>query len=376
MSEPWNRTTRYVVLLIALGGLLWLAFAFRTLLSPLLVAALLAYLLNPAVDLLKRKTRLQHRAAVSIVYLLFLILLATVLVTLVPVAISQVNRLSIELGRIQASLEQSVAAPIVVAGYPMPLDDALVEINEAISQFLHPTQLFRVLRIATSNLVWILIILVVAYYLLRDWVKMREWLVRLAPEAYQPDVRQLHEEVKVVWRSYLRGQLALMLSVGVLTTLASAAVGLRGAMALGLLAGALDLIPSLGPTVALVVAASLAWFDGSAYIDISSGWFALLVIVLFSGIQLAENMLLQPRIMGRVMQLNAGLVFVAVMGALASAGALVALIIVPVLSTARIVGRYLHRRILGLPPWLDVRSGSTSIPDPEASGNQNTANGS
>ena len=376
MSEPWNRTTRYLGLLFALGGLLWLLIAFRALLSPLLVAALLAYLLNPAVTLVKRFTRLRHRPAVSLVYMLFLILLVTILVTLVPVAVSQANRLSVELGRIEGSLEQAMAAPIVVAGYPVPLDDALVEINEVISQFLRPTQLFRVLRIATSNLVWILMILVSTYYLLCDWAKMREWLVDLAPEAIQPDVRRIHEEVKVVWHSYLRGQLALMLTVGIMTTVASAAVGLRGAVALGLLAGALDLIPSLGPAAALVVAASLAWFDGSVHIDISNGWFTLLVIVLFSGIQLAENTLLQPRIMGRVMQLNAGLVFVAVVGTLASAGALAALIIIPVLGSARIIGRYLHKRILGLPPWLDVRSGSTLIPDPEAIGNQDTANGS
>jgi predicted PurR-regulated permease PerM len=288
-----------------------------------------------------------------LVYLLFLIVLITVLVTLAPVTIGQANRLSIELERIQSSLEQAVAIPVVIAGYPVPLDDALAEIDEAFSQLLRPTQLFRVLRIATSNLVWVLMILVAAYHLLHDWVKVREWLVRLAPEAYQPDVRRLHDEVKVVWRSYLRGQLVLMLTVGVLTTLASAAVGLRGAVALGLLAGGLDLIPSLGPTAALVVAASLAWFNGSTHIDISHPWFTLLVIVLFNGIQLVENLWLQPRIMGRVVRLHAGVVFVAVVGALASAGALAALIIVPVLGSARIVGRYLHKRILGLPPWPD-----------------------
>ena len=376
MSRPWNRTTRYLALLIALGGMLWLAIAFKALLSLILVAALLAYLLNPAVTLVKKLTMLRHRPAVSLVYLFFLILLFAILVTLVPVVVSQANRLSAELGRIRVSLEQAVAAPILIAGYPVPLDDALVEFDETFSQLLRPSQLFGILRIATSNLVWVLIILVTAYYLLCDWVRLREWFMRLAPDAYRPDLRRLHAEIKVVWRSYLRGQLALMLAVGILTTLASAAVGLRGAVVLGLLAGALDLIPSLGPTVALVMAASLAWFNGSAHLEISHAWFTILVIMLFSVIQLTENVWLQPRIMGRSVRIHSGVIFVAVVGALSLSGALVALIIVPVLGSARIVGRYLHKRILGLPPWSETTAGSPSNPDPDSSGTQDEANGS
>jgi predicted PurR-regulated permease PerM len=92
---------------------------------------------------------------------------------------------------------------------------------------------FRFVRGATSNGVWVLVILVTTYYLLRDWERLREWLVRLAPEAYQPDVRRLHQEIKDIWQAYLRGQLLVMLLVGILTGLASAALGLPGAATLG-----------------------------------------------------------------------------------------------------------------------------------------------
>jgi len=122
-------------------------------------------------------------------------------------------------------------------------------------------------------------------------------------------------------------------------------------MALGLLAGLLDLIPSLGPTATMVVAALVAWFEGSTYLPLSNAWFTLVVIALYTLVQLVENVWLHPRIMERSLRLHPGLVFVAVVGALTLAGALVALIIVPLIGSTIVVGRYVHRKMLGLEPW-------------------------
>ena len=207
---------------------------------------------------------------------------------------------------------------------------------------------------ATTNLAWIMVILVTTYHLLQDWERLREWLIHLVPAGHQSDVRRLYEEIKTVWQAHLRSQLRLMLLVGVLVGLGSAAIGLRHALLLGLLAGGLDLIPSLGPIVAMAVAIGVAWFEGSVYLPLSKGWFAIVVIVLYTLVQQVENIWLQPRIMGRRLRLHPGLVFIAVTGALALGGTVVALIIVPLLATAGVVGRYVHHRMLGLEPWPEV----------------------
>lgn len=142
-----------------------------------------------------------------------------------------------------------------------------------------------------------------------------------------------------------------MLLVGFLTGLGSAVIGLRHAMLLGLLAGGLDLIPSLGPIVAMVVAVAVAWFEGSTYLPLSKGWVVAMVIALYTLVQQMENVWLQPRIMGRRLRLHPGLVFIAVSGALTLGGTVVALIIVPLLASAGVVGSYVHRRMLDLEPW-------------------------
>jgi predicted PurR-regulated permease PerM len=351
LNQGWSRTTRYLALIIVLTGLAWLLFAVRALIGPLVLAALLAYVLNPAVTLITTRTKLSHRLSVSLVYILFLAALAVISFLFVPVVVNQAKRLSLELQNIEAQLENAWASPVTFLGFDLSLDELLAELQGISTPLLRSERVFKVLKATTTNLAWVLVILVIPYYLLQDWERLREWLIHLAPEAYQPDVRRLYQELKGVWRAYLRGQLLLMLIVGVLTGLGSAAVGLPGAVVLGLLAGLLDLIPSLGPTATMVVAALVAWFEGSAYLPLSNAWFTVVVVALYTLVQLVENVWLQPRIMGRSLRLHPGLVFVAVVGALALGGTLVALIIVPLIGSAVVVGRYVHRRVLALEPW-------------------------
>jgi predicted PurR-regulated permease PerM len=368
VNEGWSRVTRYLALILVLTALVWLLFAVRALIGPLVVAALLAYVLNPAVTLITTRTKLRHNLSVSLVYLLFLAVLVVILVIFVPVVVHQAKSLSLELQDIKVQLEDALVRPITFLGFDLSLDALLVELKEISSPLLKPERVLRVLKATTTNLAWILVILVTPYYLLRDWERLREWLIRLAPEAYQADVRRLHKDIQGVWQAYLRGQLLLMLVVGVLTGLGSAGVGLPGAVALGLLAGVLELIPSLGPTAAMVVAAVVAWFEGSAHLPLSNVWFTAVVVALYTLVQLVENVWLQPHIIGRSLRLHPGLVFVAVVGALTLAGALVTLIIVPLIGSAVVVGRYVHRKMLGLEPWpeptgnlsTDTSSGSSA----------------
>jgi predicted PurR-regulated permease PerM len=360
MNQGWSRAIRYLTLIIVLMGLAWLLFAARALIGPLIIAALLAYVLNPAVTLIKTRSKLRHHVSVSLVYFLFLTVLVVTLVIFVPVVVNQARRVALELQVVEVRLEEALVSPVKFLDFELPLDELLAELQEISAPLFKPQRVLRTLIAATTNLAWIMVILVTAYHLLRDWERLREWLIRLAPQAYQPDARRLLKEIKAVWQAHLRGQLLLMLLVGVLTGLGSAAIGLRHAVLLGLLAGALDLIPSLGPMAAMVVAVAAAWFEGSTYLPLSKAWFMVVVIAMYTLVQQVENIWLQPRIMGRRLRLHPGLIFIAVTGALTLGGTVVALIIVPLLASAGVVGRYVHRRMLGLEPWPEAMDTSST----------------
>jgi len=143
----------------------------------------------------------------------------------------------------------------------------------------------------------------------------------------------------------------LMFIVGVIFTIVWLLIGLPGAVILGFLTGLFSLVPELGPLFAGGLAALVALSEGSNYLPLSNGWFALLIIGLYLILINFKNIWLRPRVMGRSVNLNEGLVFVAIIAAVIFGGILGALIIIPAIASAIVIGRYLRARILDLDPF-------------------------
>lgn len=356
MNTPninWTRTTRYITFFIVLAFLIWLLWIIRDMLAALVIAGLLAYVLNPIVEQVNRWSKLPRKWVVTLVYIILIGAITIVTITFAPVAVSQAQGLTAELDVIQAELVNSLKTQSAQFGVNINVDQLAVDFETLLSSSLSTDQIFRFLQATSQNFVWILIILVTTFYLLQDWHKLREWLISNAPDPYQADVRRLYGEIQETWQAYLWGQLILMLIIGILSGIGSAAVGLQSsAIILGLLAGVLDVIPSAGPAVAMAIATAVAWFQGPPdYLQMSDLWFMVLVLSIFAAIQTIENIWLRPRIMGQTLRLHPGVVFVAVMGSLAIGGILIALLIIPVIGTLSIIGSYLRARIFDLDPW-------------------------
>jgi predicted PurR-regulated permease PerM len=129
-------------------------------------------------------------------------------------------------------------------------------------------------------------------------------------------------------------------------------IGLPGALALGFLAGLLNLIPELGPAAVGFLATLIAYLEGSQVLP----WMphlgvAALTLGVYLLINAFKSVWIQPRILGRSVLMHEGLVFVAIVGALILNGILGVLVVVPLLASAIIVGKYLRQRLLGLPPF-------------------------
>jgi predicted PurR-regulated permease PerM len=351
MSRSWSKTTRYFVLSLSLAGIIWFLIAAQGLLGPLAVAALLAYVLNPAVAFVNTRTKLPRKWVVLLVYIISLAVLITLGIILAPIIANQLRDWAAELGQVQAQFEGRLRRPFVFLGFQIPLDEFVTDIGNDSSGLISPDLILGIIQSTSTNLAWILVILVTTFYLLQDWQTLREWLIGLAPPGYQSDVRRLYVSIKEVWNNYLRGQLVLMLIVGLLTGIGLAIIGVPGAAALGILTGILDAILSVGPVVAMIIAASVAWVAGSAFYNLSGAWIALFVVMLFGLIQMIENVWLRPRVIGQWVHLHPAVVFIAIMGSLALAGVLVTLIIIPVLSSAGVIGRYVYCKILDVDPW-------------------------
>jgi predicted PurR-regulated permease PerM len=354
MSPQWSLSTKYIVLAFILGAILAIITYARPLIGPLVISALLAFVLNPLVDRLAAYRRLRRDSAVLIVYLLFLALLIAIPSVVTPLVIRQFLNLSIDLLAMEQQMNTFLSQTITIGGMSFS-PPALIpqDLNEYLQEFIlqASTGAFTRLGELTFNLAWLLVIMVTTYYLLKDSARLSRWVIGLAPKGYHDDARKFLSKLNRIWSAYLRGQLILMLAISVSTSVAMSAIGLRGALGVGILAGLLDIIPSLGPLIAGVIAALVALIFGSSYLNISNLIFAIIVIIIFLVIQQIENIWLRPQIMGQTLRLHPGLVFVGVIGALALSGILGALVIIPLMATIDVLGKYIHAKLRDAPPW-------------------------
>jgi predicted PurR-regulated permease PerM len=351
-SPAWGTTTRILVIAVSLVLIGFLIYESQPLFGPLIVAGLLAYTLNLLVRFINGKSALNRKWSVSIVYFLFVGLLIAAPGTLVPVTVRQARAMSQQLVGIAEQVETFLAVPLVVFGQTIPFDQLLGDLTDMTTSFAPAFGgAIAVVETTSVNLVRLLIIIVVSYYLLMDWQGLKQWLLGILTEDGKADADRLLKEVDRVWRAYMQGTLALMLIMGILFIIIGLAIGLPGAVAIGILTGFLSMIPEIGPWISGIVAVSIAFFAGSNHLPISNVWFAVVVAAIYVIVTQIKAIWLRPQVMGRFMHMNTGLVFLAVIAAVMLQGILAALVVLPILASLGVLGRYTRAKLLNLDPW-------------------------
>lgn len=351
--NPWSRSFRYwllTVLVVLICLLIWYA---REAISPLIIAALIAYVLTPVVDFLTQRVKFPRRLSATTVIVLSLGIIASLPAILIPILLTEIQTLATDLEDVFLAVQNFLGRPVSFMGVQFQLEQLRPDLPQLFADSLASItgNAFHILESTTVNFLWILVILVTIYYLLADWIPLKNWAFQLIPEAYQPDAQILYVEIKHVWRGYLRGNLALMGIAGVIFTIAWVAIGMPGALILGLITGLLTIIPDLGPAIAVGLAVVVALFEGSNFLPISNWVFALLVIGIYAVLINIKNIWVRPRIFGRSVHMHDGIVFTAIIVAVVLQGILGALIVIPVLASVGVLGRYVYRRLLSLPPF-------------------------
>ncbi len=361
MSGPWNESTkRWVVVgLIVAGAILF--YMVREILPPVILALLVAYLLSPLVESLVR-LRIPRTLATVLTYFIFLIALAVGASIFVRMVRQQVSSINLDLQAIYNGLQQLLAdyETIKILGFSIDLHAIFESWQDSLQDSLRelatdfPSRsveiLFGVAGVAgtlvAGPLVWLVFILVVSFWVIRDTDKIIGFVDGLIPLDYRAAVEDLGHRVSDIWNSFFRGLLLLSLTVGVITAVTLWLAGVRNALLLGMLAGILEVVPTLGPIIAAIPGVAVAFFQGSTHLPIANGWFALLVLGLYVMIQQVENNFLAPRIMGASVKLHPLVVLVGVIGGYSIGGILGAFLAAPVIGTSRILGEYIYSKLV------------------------------
>ncbi len=331
-----------------LVGFLWL---FSGVLLPFVVGIALAYLLDPAADRLERLGLPRTAAALTIILgIVVMFLMALILVA--PLLGEQFSTFVEELPNLITRL-RALAAPWIDGplGRLMGENAATLEANlgQAITQGAGwVAQLLQPILSSGKTILSVLSVIViapvVAAYMLIDWDRMIDRIDDWLPRRHRPVLRRLASEMNDAVSGFVRGQVAVSVTMGLFYGLGLALVGLRFGLLIGLMAGVLGVIPYLGfgsgLIAGLIVALVQFWPD----------WHGIaLVLAVFAVGQGLEGWILTPNWVGRSVGLHPVWLLFSLFAFGSLFGFVGMLVAVPAAASIGVLARYALEQYLASP---------------------------
>ena len=319
-------------------GAFFLLWQVRTFVSWFVIALFLAAVLNPAVNWLQRRHRLIKRPlAIVLTYLGLVVALLFMVGLLLPILVEQINSLIKFVAAVANApegptehlkgLAQQYGFGWVFERFSEQLGDVRSQMGVAARKFLSST---GDIVVSGAGFVAALgTILTLTFFLILGNERYINGLVGLFAEAHRPLVRRILAQSAGAVTGYVSGNLAISAICGVVTFIVLVVLGMPYAAALALLVAVLDLIPLVGATLggALLVIVGL----------FVAPWKAVVLLIYIVVYQQVEGSILQPMVYSHAVQLNALVIFIAVLVGGILLGIPGALLAIPVVEIIRIV---------------------------------------
>jgi predicted PurR-regulated permease PerM len=373
-GNRWSEPSRYIMgVFLLLAGLL-VVYIGRSAIPLVLSAALLALIVDPIIQFLVVRLRMNRTLAVVITYLFVVAMLLIVPLLLVQPLVEAANfALQIDPNLIMQRLSHVVqsfstqlqAHQWLASILNPPIDSLLKALNYSASSASTPAPVMQMsvadlssrlgralgavagfLGPTFSGLASVLFTLLMALQMTLTSGEFKNWFSDLIPPGHGPELHLLFVNIHMTWTGFLRGQMQLMLAVGLVTWIGGFILGLPQAFFLGVIAGFMELIPNVGPVLAAVPAVLIALLFGSTHLAFSHLTFALVVIGFYTLVQMMENQFLVPKIMGDAVDLPPLIVLIGVIAGAEAFGIMGALLATPMIATGKLIFRYIYGKIM------------------------------
>ena len=297
-----NSFVKHFLILTVFIFLIWFLDDASQIITPFLISFALAYLFDPLVAKLE-KWKIKRWISVLLIVLLVLGILIILSIVLIPIIIDELTSL------VKLSITHSGA----VAGWLEKKGNELLPLfsfdNGKVQEFLIselPGKIQQVLETvfkgalnvtsaistAISQLLNLILIPFLFFYLLKDFNKIQKWfhnLLQLKPEY---NLQKYATNIDDIIAGFFRGQLTVCLIVAILTSVGLSLFGVRYALIIGIMAGVLNIIPYVGLLITLGFSITIALFSPSPTIEI------IKVVVIIEIVQIIEGSFLSPKIVG------------------------------------------------------------------------------
>ncbi len=361
-SPRWTATTKLLVGLVVVGIMAFLLIRFTSLITPLLMVFILAYLFHPVASAIGRSLHISWKAAVNILYLVILLL---ILGSLTAGSVGLVAQVKSVIETVQTFVNnlpgymRDISGRVFQVG-PFTLDMRTIDINAVSQQLLSYIQ--PVLS-RTGNLVtivaggaaeifgWTFFVLIVSYFLMVESTGLQSDLIKFEIPGYNEDLRKLGSRLSAIWNSFLRGQIFIFGLATVVYILVLSVFGVQYAIGIAFMAGLAKFLPYIGPALTWIVMALVTYFQRPTPFGMQPLAYMLMVVISTTVIDWIIDNLIAPRIMARTLRVHPAAVLVTALVAANLLGILGVVIAAPFLASLMLLGRYIMRKMFDLNPW-------------------------
>ena len=365
LSERGRRWARLLALLAAIALLVWVALLLRRVLTPLVAALALAYILNPLVTALELKYRIRRVVSISCGLAILLVVGTTLLIAATGQVVQlagnvheyterTLNWLDRTIPDLFSTTTDRAPEPVTTAPAALPAEPAqpmprepgsnrLIELASEHGLLLGRAVIGYIARIASDVFYWLSLVVLLPLYTFFFLLRFNQ-IVQLIhdhlPSAGRPTVIRIVTTIDGAISSFFRGRLLICLAVGTLTGLGWLCVGVPYNLALGGLAGMLNLIPFMS-VLAVPPAMVLTYLQAT---ETGGSWVLAvsLVVAVYAAVQAIESLVLTPTIQARASGLHPVTTVIVLLIGGQLAGLLGMLLAIPITSTLKsLVAEYL-----------------------------------
>lgn len=331
--DGWRTFYRTCIVLLTLVGA-YLIYELGEILIVLFFAILFASAIRPYVVALQRRG-IPQAAAILFIYLLFFaFILGALLLVLPPLVNLTVDFFTNEL--LVTQINQLLRRLTFFGRREFQIALPRLEIPEYLltwaAETAEETARQQALPVAQNTLFFLgqaVLAFVMGFYWLTSHNEIQRLLLRIAPLHHRPDVELIWNDVEQTLGAYVRGQMILMAIIGIVSYLGLWVLGIPYALALGAIAGLMEVIPVLGPILGAIPAIMVA--------TTISPPLGLIVAIYYIVVQQVEGNILVPKVMQENVGMNPLLVLLALTAGAALYGVVGAIVAIPLVGALQVL---------------------------------------
>ncbi|MED3853337.1 AI-2E family transporter [Priestia megaterium] len=329
----------------------------KTIALPIILAGICFYLFNPLVDFLERKG-VKRIISILVLYIVIIGALAIIISSVIPSLKNQVDRLIDNIPELTHDVQHAVTNlsnnRYVEQGLQSAntdLDKLSKDASKHLSKYVSgfSSGIVNFVGTITEIILSVAVLPFILFYLLKDGKNLPNYIVKLLPNRSRSEAKFILADMNHALSAYIRGQIFVAICIGVLLFIGYLIIGLDYALLLAIIAMVTNVVPYLGPIIAIIPAIIIAF--------ITSPFMLVKLAIVWAVVQLLEGKVISPQIMGRSLDIHPITVIFVILTAGNLFGIIGIILAVPGYAVLKVIITHIYQFI---------RLNSTMYPDKKA----------